>query len=1280
MFVIKRASIALVIVLSPWAAAVDRTWVGATGSWNVDSNWDPVGVPGASDIAIIENGNISVDIDVTIAGLDLRSGTVDASQAMEVTEFSWSGGTLTGAGLFTVPSGGSLIVPTGTSIVQLTTKTLRLEGNAVLEDGQLRLRDSAVIDNLGVFDFQSDVSITIFGGANMFNNEGTLRKSGGVGVSRIFPGVTLNNTGEVEVLSGTLDLSGGGGGTGTMDGAAGSTLRFSSSMTLDGDLSSEGDVEFAAGTRLVNGGYDVSGQTVFASGTTTFALKPTEIHFDSVAGELNFAFTDEMVLGTLSMDGGTWDAAGPIQVADFIWSGGTLTGAGLFTIPSGGILTIPTGTSIVQLRAKTLRFEGDTNLEDGQLRMRDSAVVDNLGVFDFQSDASISVFSGTNAFNNEGTLRKSGGVGVSRIFPGITLNNTGEVEVLSGTLDFSGGGGGTGTMNGAAGSTLRFSSSMTLDGDLSSEGDVEFASGTNTIGGDYDVSGMTVFESGTTTFSSKPTEIHFDTVAGVLNFPFTEEMILGTLSMAGGTWNAAGPLTLADFTWTGGTLAGEGLFRIAAGGSLRLPIGASIAQLKDKTLRLEGDTVLEDGQLRMQGSAVVENFGVFDFQDDASLTVFSGTHVFNNMGTVRKSGGAGTSSVHPAIAFNNTGDVEVLSGTLRIRGDVTQDDGNIRVIDSILSFDKPLKIDGGRLEGTGTVVADLSNSSVISPGASAGTLTIDGSYAQSILGTLEVELGGLSAGDQHDVLSIAGAAMFAGGIEVKLLGDFVPVQYDSFQIATTGARSGEFQAAGFPMPGELGWRVVYDDNRVTLEVSNTVPVFGVGSSLLAGPEQTELSRDLSASDADSPAQILSYSLVEGPVGAVINPTTGQFTWTPLETQGPETATVIVKVVDNGVPSLSQTLSFEVRAEEFNLAPTLDLPASISVDELEAVDFQISAMDSDVPANTLAYALVSGPEGLTVNPTSGAIVWTPTEQQGPGDHVVTVRVTDSNPVATNEKALSTEGSFTIRVNEINSPPSVTPPGSLSTDEMTLFETTITVVDGDLPANGFTFEVVGGPDGLTVDTNGKVSWTPAEDQAPEVHPVSIRVTDNGVPAESIDVGFNITANEVNRAPVLGEIGIKLVHPDALVVLTASATDEDLPENELSYSIVSGPSGATIDSTSGQFEWFAPKESEGIIEEVKIRVSDNGDPAMSDEVTFTIDVGESLKITAIDLTNGIFKVTWNAIAGLSYVFESNDELDAPEWEPVGDPITADSNSASASDSISPVSRFYRVRQLPP
>src|SRR6185369_543604 len=155
------------------------------------------------------------------------------------------------------------------------------------------------------------------------------------------------------------------------------------------------------------------------------------------------------------------------------------------------------------------------------------------------------------------------------------------------------------------------------------------------------------------------------------------------------------------------------------------------------------------------------------------------------------------------------------------------------------------------------------------------------------------------------------------------------------------------------------------------------------------PEQAPYTFTASATDADLPAQALRFSLVGAPAGAAIDSTTGAFTWTPAEAQGPGSYPFSVRVSD-GLASVDAATTLTV--EDVNGAPVLSgVPASATIPELSPYTFTASATDTDVPAQTLTFSLVGAPSGATIHATTGAFSWTPTEAQGPGSYPFAVRV-------------------------------------------------------------------------------------------------------------------------------------------------------------------------------------------------------------------------------------------------------------------------------------------------
>jgi hypothetical protein len=170
------------------------------------------------------------------------------------------------------------------------------------------------------------------------------------------------------------------------------------------------------------------------------------------------------------------------------------------------------------------------------------------------------------------------------------------------------------------------------------------------------------------------------------------------------------------------------------------------------------------------------------------------------------------------------------------------------------------------------------------------------------------------------------------------------------------------------------------------------------------PEETLFTRTIAATDPDN--DHLTYSLIDPPAGATIDPSTGQLSWTPTEAQGPGTFTFDVRVTDDGTPAAFSDAMFTVDVTEVNRAPQIGPIDDRSVAVGSTVSFVATASDPDSPANALVYTLVDAPSGAAIDPVSGAFSWAPTT---PGTSTFTVVVTDNG-----EPQLSATTTFSITV--------------------------------------------------------------------------------------------------------------------------------------------------------------------------------------------------------------------------------------------------------------------------
>jgi hypothetical protein len=345
--------------------------------------------------------------------------------------------------------------------------------------------------------------------------------------------------------------------------------------------------------------------------------------------------------------------------------------------------------------------------------------------------------------------------------------------------------------------------------------------------------------------------------------------------------------------------------------------------------------------------------------------------------------------------------------------------------------------------------------------------------------------------------------------------------------------------------------------QITVNEINVVPVLTLPPSQPIN-EEVVFSATATATDADLPANTWAFELLSGPTGLTVAPA-GAISWTPTEAQGPGSYPVSVRVTDTNTAvvneqHLSTTNSFILTVREVNRPPVLTVPTNQVLIEETTLSVSASATDPDFPPNRLTFALVSPPPGMTIDPNTDAITWTPTEAQGPGTKVIRVGVTDYSPLAVNAQQLSATNTFTVTVLESNRPPVLTVPPNQVIKELTLLSISAAATDPDVPTNTLTFALVAPPSGAAIGaSSGLITWTPTEAQGSNTYTLTVTVTDTNaaaVNAKSLSVtnSFTVVVNEVNSAPSVDAMINRTVNAGQTISFTATATDADLPANAL------------------------------------------------------------------------------------------------------------------------------------
>lgn len=153
---------------------------------------------------------------------------------------------------------------------------------------------------------------------------------------------------------------------------------------------------------------------------------------------------------------------------------------------------------------------------------------------------------------------------------------------------------------------------------------------------------------------------------------------------------------------------------------------------------------------------------------------------------------------------------------------------------------------------------------------------------------------------------------------------------------------------------------------------------------------------------------------------------------------------------------------------------------------------------------------------------------------------------------------------------------------------------------------TFDLTGETFGATIDAaTGDFAWTPGELDGGETRRFTVRATSNATPPESGEISFNVPVAERNSPPQLADPGGRVVEESTPFSLQLTATDADLPPQQLVFSLSAGPEGLTV-SESGLVRWTPAPAQLDLVFDVTVRVQDS--LGGSDARTFTLTTRSS------------------------------------------------------------------------
>ncbi len=573
------------------------------------------------------------------------------------------------------------------------------------------------------------------------------------------------------------------------------------------------NVDGAGSTWTISGakfkiGYSYSGSSQVLNITNGGKVDVTGAN-DAILGY----YSDPGTTATVNVDGAgsIMKVGGKLTVA--IWSGDV----GTLNLKNGGVVTVGDGTGIVSLAEKA---GGKGTLNIGSFGGTDTAGTLNAAEVKGGPGTAVLNFNQTNSLTFAPLI--SGSVHVNQNGYGTTTfavanTYTGGTTINDGGLQTGNSSAlGTGPVvlnNGALRTVgpLKVSSLKWTNGFIALEptqGDVINVTGAFTNGGSGGIFAIgpqdlvinqhyTLVSFGSqlgftlgqfSAISTNPDVQYKSTF--FLNGDSVQIAIIGATAQGNRLHNIEnGVPTFADYTTNGNVISG-----LTESGFQELKTYINNLFVPNSTLTVPGpNSLFVAGDTNVSNSLVVVN-GVLqisgDYHDPSSttlvnnvLTVGGTTTIAANSVLYVASSGVFTTGVD----LNVSDSVLTVDGVAFVGGSTNLYSGATATVNGVLQSPAVNVFHGASLSGSGTVVGNVSNSGIVSPGNGIGTLHITGNYRQANDGSLVIQLAGPQS---HDQLAVSGRASLGGTLRIQDVGGIPVPQRGGPSYRVLSARGG----------------------------------------------------------------------------------------------------------------------------------------------------------------------------------------------------------------------------------------------------------------------------------------------------------------------------------------------------------------------------------------------------------------------------------------------------------------------------------------------------------
>ncbi|WP_199524821.1 Ig-like domain-containing protein [Pseudoalteromonas sp. bablab_jr011] len=382
---------------------------------------------------------------------------------------------------------------------------------------------------------------------------------------------------------------------------------------------------------------------------------------------------------------------------------------------------------------------------------------------------------------------------------------------------------------------------------------------------------------------------------------------------------------------------------------------------------------------------------------------------------------------------------------------------------------------------------------------------------------------------------------------------------------------------------------------------------------------------------DSADDIFKFSLTSAPEGMSINSLSGEITWNPQVADLGQVE-VALKVTDLAGGNDTQTFTLNTRT---NAPPTITSQPQNEVIQGATYLYNVTATDPD--GDNVTYSLVSAPQGMMVNSSTGAISW-PTTSVELGEYAVKVNATDIFGAYSQQ-------SFALRVVEQkggNAAPTITstPQGQAQYGVEYSYDVDAQDTDGD----SLSYLLVTSPEGMNINfESGLITWVPQLSDSGSQE-VSVRVEDGrgGYATQSFILNVS-DGTATNTLPVISSTPGTIARATYLYQYHVEATDAE--GDALTYTLEQAPEGMSINDT-GVISWQPDANQQAA---VRVRVSD-GQGYVEQGWTITVNSADTVLDATVSATPGfadegelvtIKIIPTNAIAPVTVALEVDGQV---------------------------------------